>query len=718
MATISVTDQLGLDVDAKPAPTSALLKYFQQLPSLKLDQLDLGKVGGLTLDQPAIHAFSTGVSFQKPVDLGDGAPSLSVGAGVHGSLAIISDADDLPGDDQTMAPDTCYVSFGIEATANADVSIAAGALTFGAAPSTTISLHSYTPLPLKHGITLLQAVQQAVANFYIPAKSADLAGLPPSHIARVAVNGSLTLSGSADLLATANPLATASLPAPLSSVSVSAGATAPIGVSFEIKADYEVVARKLENGAVRIGWYHSKSTDVTVSAKVSGGVSGGIGGTDLFSMVLGAISASPQADLKELADAGVSDSQASAIQDAVKAAVARKLEIAIAGKISGSRSHDASFLYEIEPAALTDQSREAVDQALRGNLVPLHAPGLPGVTSVRSVWDDVRRKAIELDVNLLGILNFRSIASLVLAGKVLYDSATGSLTITDKATAQRIQSVQVNFGANTDKLRHVLAESFLITAAYQGTKQTIGGPALHCSHSFFELNAAESRDNMTHHLQVGVALGLFSAGDTALPTGVAQFGRTLCMVSTEYDTGSANRLFLDANDVPLGVGVYEAAGRAAINDIVLATDPDAVRLRPANDDSLWSQMKDVGQPGFAALFPGVPAPLVGALTADYSTIRWWADAMFSTAQKLAAFRLWVSRHPGAASDDSEFAKMRQDLAGHLRQVAANTREEFGQPWGLIAMSRLSDSRPGAKILITSPALVRNAHRALATATGS
>src|ERR1035441_1032873 len=50
-------DRFGLDVDAQPAPTSALLKYFKPPPSLRLDSFDLSKAGGMTLDQPAIQSL-------------------------------------------------------------------------------------------------------------------------------------------------------------------------------------------------------------------------------------------------------------------------------------------------------------------------------------------------------------------------------------------------------------------------------------------------------------------------------------------------------------------------------------------------------------------------------------------------------------------------------------------------------------------------------------
>jgi hypothetical protein len=241
---------------------------------------------------------------------------------------------------------------------------------------------------------------------------------------------------------------------------------------------------------------------------------------------------------------------------------------------------------------------------------------------------------------------------------------------------------------------------------------------LRCSHSFFELENTTSRSDMGVKLRVGVALGLFSRDEAALPEGISDFGRTLFTAATDYDEDLMNLIFLDANETPLPHGAYEAAGRYAIQFLVQDGDLDAVRLRPAIDDVLWNRMKDVGQPGFAALFPGVPAPFVAAITADYSTIQWWADAMTETAQQLSTVRLWQARNPTATVEDPEFQKLRQNLAGYLRQVAANTREEFGQPWGLIAMSQLVNGKTGAKILISSPTLMRDKRRSLANATGS
>lgn len=707
MATIPLTDKFGLDIGAQPAPTSALLKYFQQLPSLHFDSLDMSKVGGLTLDQSAIQSLSTGLLVKEPVNLGAGAPTFCIGAGAHASIQLIQDLHDLPGSDgdQPEKPsDTCYCSFALDASVSPSLSIAAGDITLGASPSTKVQLASYSRFSPKTGVTLLRAIQETVAAFAAPLRSADLADLADGQITRATVSGKLELSGSVNLLATTNPLASASLPAPLPAAAVSAGGCVTIGVSCEIEADYEVVARKLDSGAVRLGWYRQTATEVAVHATASEGISAGFTGIDLFSKVVGAISASPEADIKELTGAGVPGEQAEAIHGAVHAAAARKLEIAVTSEISRRDSQAATFLYEIVPALLDIEGKQAIDKALRDDLSGLHSPGLAGISCVSSIWDTVCKNSVELDVNLLGILNYRSVATLSLAGKVLYEPATGALVITDQASAERINSTQVNFGADTQKLRHVLAESFLITAAYHGAGKVASAPVLNCRHCFFELQDSTSRSDMARKLRTGAAIGLLAGAEAAVPESVPNFGRTLFSVSTEFDGDMVTGMFLGAGDRPLPREQYEAAGRAAIRFLVQDGDDDAVRRRPAIDDALWNQMKDAGQPSFSRLFPGVPGPLIGAIAADYSTIQWWADAMFDTAHELALVRKWLSQNPNAGLQDASFQELREHLADYLRQVAANTREEFGQPWGLIAMNQLAGRNAGAKFLISGPNL--------------
>jgi len=725
MATIQLTDDLGLDADVTLAPFSALLKYFQQLPALRLTNADFSKAGGLTLDQPALTAVSSGLSFDKDVTAGPGATAISISAGAHGSLELIqrtpvvTTLQDVNSEDVEIAAGTCYLAFGVQASVGVSGGTAGtGLLQFGVGPGETIDIRNYQSFPLQHGITLLDAVKETVGNFIIPASSDDLASVPEGCVATVTGTGSLKLSGTANLLAVTNPLASVALPEPLPALSVTAGGTVQVGATLVLRCTFQVCARNTAPGHVQLGWYRQSASDFAVDATVSESLSAGFGTTDLFSSLIGAISSSAAADLTELQNVGLSPARIQAIQGAVTAAVNRKLELALSAEIGATDSGSTMFLYDIDLSALTADSREALDQALRGDLSELHGSPLPGVTPVQSAWEKARSSRIRLDVNLLGILNFGSVSTLTTSGSVLVEPATGSLVITDKATAERVRSTAVNFGADTQKLRHVMAESFLLTATYQGLQQQVGGPVLTCSHDFFDLDNDTSLDGMVHELRVGSALGIFSGGDAAPPAGIDDFGRTMIHASTAYASSLAETLFLDPAGEPIPQGFYEQAGRAAIQLLVAEGDADAGRRKPAIDDDLWSQMKDQGQPGFALLFPNESAPLLGAITADYSAIVWWADAMACAGQRLSAIRKWFADHPTARQDDPEFQSLRKDLASHLKAVAATTSEQFGEPWGLVAMDQASGRKAAATILITGPKLVFTKERTITAAASS
>jgi hypothetical protein len=222
------------------------------------------------------------------------------------------------------------------------------------------------------------------------------------------------------------------------------------------------------------------------------------------------------------------------------------------------------FLFEVDLAALATSSRQAIDQALRGDLSALHASALPGIALSQSVWEKTRSSHIQLTVNLLGILNFGTISTLASSGAVLAEPATGALVVTDKATANRIRSTAVNFGADTEKLRHVMAESFLITAVYQGLQRQVGAPALTCYHDFFELQQDTTPTRMAQELHIGSALGLFAPADAVPPAGIADFGCTLVRAVVTYDAHNAEALFLAPGGQRLPAGLYEDMGRGAI----------------------------------------------------------------------------------------------------------------------------------------------------------
>jgi len=687
MPTIKMTDRLGAVLNVEAAPASALLRYFHSLPAVAAGNLDLSQAGGLTLDDPAVRSFTTGVDFTggggtKGVDL-------TVHAVVRGGFAVA----DSPG----YAGARC-TRLSIDASA-------AGPACFGVEPGASVEFtHSLRFAPA-HGVTLAEALTRALGGFQIPARTADLEAMPEGSLATVTGAGSLKLSASADLLAIANPLAVAKLPGPIPAVGVTAGGDVRVGGSIEIRGEFQIRAQRVDARRVRVAWHRKKSEQWTVEATASAGVSAGLGQMELFSAVLGAVSANPAADTEALKRAGLSQDQTESIEAAVKSAVARRLELALTIEMSALESDAAAFHYELDLPALDAAARSALDRALHGDLSALEGRALAGISRIQSIWTRVRARRLTLEVNLLGIYNFASVAELVRTGTVLSEPATGALVLTDRVTADRVRSAQVNFGADTEKLRQVLAESFLITAVYRGSVQAVGTPSLTCRHSFFVLRNDTSRPEMLRSVRIGTALGLWTGDPPELPAGAGDFGRTTVHAQTDYDDALASGLFLGDDGAPGSVEFYENAGRAAIQLLVAEQDPDAVRRRPAIDDDLWRKMKRSGQPGFRQLFPNLPAPLLGAIVADYSTIVWWADAMEGAARRLAAMRRFLSQNPAASAQDSGFLALREDLAAHLEKVAAKTREEFGQPWGLVAMHQASARRASASILILCPRLV-------------
>jgi hypothetical protein len=129
-------------------------------------------------------------------------------------------------------------------------------------------------------------------------------------------------------------------------------------------------------------------------------------------------------------------------------------------------------------------------------------------------------------------------------------------------------------------------------------------------------------------------------------------------------------------------------------------------------------MCDAGPFNFAPLFPDLPPEQVQIIASDYSVIVWWADAMSACASRVAAMRTLMAANPDPESP--QFLALRADLAKKLASVASNSVEQFGQPWGLVAMDRVSGCQAAAKVQIAGSrfALLRSRQGALAAAAGS
>jgi hypothetical protein len=620
------------------------------------------------------------------------------------------------GDPIEISASQNYLGIGLTASVSAGLEGKAGDLSFGFDSSRDVSLINYKPFELKPSApTFAFALSRTLSEYIVPGDLADLEGMSEGTVSTVEGSGTLMFSGSINLLSVANPLAVVSLPAPAGSLNVAAGSSIKVGASYAIRSEYQIRAQKLDGHNVRLGYYKKRGSEFRVTASAKAGLAAKAGNFDLIPRILQAISSDAKADQDALVGAGLSATQVEAIEAAIKAGVDRRLEVALALEFGSLNTQEAAFLYEIDLKMLDARGSLAIHHALDGDLSHLTEleNNLPaGVKMLRSILATIRQKQHTFKVNLLGIYSYISISRLILQGTVLYEPTSGDLVITDKATASRIQATQVNFGADGEKLRRVLAENFLLTAFYRCTQLVAKKPQLRVSHGYFELNAKTNHQTMKDNLDVAQSLGLLEPKEKEdRVRGLDDFGRSTLYAETNYSESLAEQLFL-INGKPRPEEDYERAGRKALALLVQPDDPDNYRRGPAMDDGVWAMMKSKGQFNFRPLFPQLTPQQVEVIAVDYTVIRWWATAMRKLGEKLQEIDQFFAAHPNPDPENNQFKSLRKRLAKDLASVAATTKSEFGDPWGLVAMDLLSGRRAEATVQISGSRVAFQAHRHL------
>lgn len=716
MPNIKLTDQLGFSVDAEINPDSTIAKYIKGLAKLKFPKLNLASLKDLPLDQAPLKNLQTGIEFEQPVDIGVDGSEMKIGAGVSGSLSLFSAAEEqlfdpeVFGDPISIGPNQFYLGVGTAASLSSELTNKTGDLSFGFNGGSDINLTTYR-LFEKAGAgefpRFLDALQETIAGFSIPGDLEDLTKMSTGSVVTVEGNGNLKLSGALDMMSAVVPLATVNGPDPFGELKVTAGGSLKIGAGFEITGAYQIRVQKTGNNKVRLGYYKKRGEEFSLKASASAGVSAAVGNFDAIERLMKAISSDPKADVETLKKAGLSEAQIEAIKKVIEAGISRKLEIALGFEFSSTDTSEAAFLFDFDLDQLDEAGRKALHNALDGDLSGLAVKDaeLPaGVNLVRSIFTDIQSKKHALKFNLLGIYNFISVSKLVLEGKVLFERDTGDLIITDKATASRIAASTLNFAADSEKLRKVLAESVLITAAYRCSKLVTHQPELKITHSYFELHTATNWMKMENNLDVFEALKLLDETEKKKLLGSAtQFGRTTLYVETGYDDALVNKLFL-TNGAPRSQQEYETAGRRAVAILVQQGERDDFRRAPATIDELWNEMSKQGQPsfGFLTAFRSLSGTELAEVTGDFTVIKWWARSMKEMSESLAEVRKFIESNPGIDSGNKKFTALRKNLASKLKDVASKTKGKFGDPWGLVAMDQASGGRASAKAFIMGP----------------
>jgi hypothetical protein len=728
MPKIKLTDGLGFNGDVEMPEDAGVVKYIRSLGQIKVSDLNLGALAQIPLDKVPLKSASSGLSFERDVPIGINQVEMTVKAEGGGRLKPLGPKDkqlfdpELFGEPIKIEDGRFYVSLGVTASLASNLSAEARDLGFGLDAGGEVSLAVYKPFA-KFGTPgafkpFVQAVEETARDFVLLGDIEDLAGMSEGLVATIEGGGKLKFSAEAELFSFANPLATVDPPGP-GALNVGAGGSVKVGASYQLFGEYQIRAQKLDKQRVRLGFYKKRGKEFTLSVSAKGGVSAGVGGFDLFERVLKAVSKDPEVDKRQLEDGGLDAEQIKEIEDAVKAAISRKLELAAGFELSASNADEAAFDYEIDLAKLGAEGREALRKALDGDLTALAGGGvaLPaGVTLRRSIFTETQKKKHTFKVNLLGVYNFISIGSLKKRMRVMFVPETGELLITDSATATRITASTSNLAADHAKLRKVMAESFLITAAYRCSRTVLQSPTLEITHSYFELHSKTTRQTLKDNLDVVEALGLLTKQEKEkLLAGPNDFGGTTLYVETSYDDALATSLFLNAKGEAREESEFERAGRDALRLLVQPGDEHDYRRFLGSDEAFWKEIKQAATPDNFKSLEKVKAiknaskltmqNVVGVLAADKALIRWWATELRGTAKKLVEIRKAVKANPNAGLDGNVFNGLRRDLAEHLKGVAARTREEFGDPWGLVATDLATGKGAKVKVRVTGPRVV-------------
>ena len=717
MPTINLSDRLGVEVNAEVNDNSPLAKYLKGLTKLKFDGLNFADLKNATLDQAPLNSLQTGITFSQPIAVG-GNSKLKIDAGVSGGVKLYSAKDKqlfdpaVYNDPIPIQPNQFYVGIDTIASFSPEFTSESGDLSFGLSGASSLGYSSYR-LFEKTGTAMfplwLDALKESVANFTIPRDVDDLAKMSVGSVAAVAGSGSLKVSGQVELLSAINPLASLNLPEPIGgTLALSSGGSIKVGASFEISGAFQIRLHKTGADKVSLGIYRERGKEFNVKATAAIGAGVALGDFQLLEPVLKAISSDPKKDLEKL-KAELDQGKVEAIKKVVEAGISRKLEIALALELTSQNTSSAAFLFGIELSKLDASGRQALHQALGGDLtkLPAQQQQLPvGISLVRTIFTDIKKQKHALKFNLLGIYNFITVSTLILEGRVMFERETGELIITDTATASKISASSLNFAADGEKLRKALAESVLISAAYRCSNLVLQEPQLKIAHTSFEFHTKTDRSTMKDHLDVFEALGLMSAAEkNEILSVAAQFGRTTLYSETAYDDALVTRLFLN-NGKARPRSEYESAGRKALALLVQSGEVAAQRRLPATDDQLWKEMTQLGQANFGAIdkLRNLSGDVLGAIRADYSAIRWWAESMQEMGEALAEVRQFISENQGADPLAEPFNGLRKKLGSKLKEVASKTKSEFGDPWGLVAMDLASGGRAAASARLHSPTL--------------
>jgi hypothetical protein len=699
MPDIPITDIANATADLDISDTSSF--SLAKLSSLHF--ADFPVVGDFhkPVDQSVINHASFAMQLGSPALIAGDAFPTGVAGGVKGTLSIRNASAGAVFDDDGFSPElpiqpgTCWIGLDLQLALTA----AAGATFQGfgvevegnamAGAATLLRLDSDSgSLP-----KLAEALKAALEHYSIPRTVEEIRKQPLGTAHTAEVGGSVKFSGSYSVPISANALASASLPFNYK-LALNPEAILKIGGSLALSGDFVVRTYRTNETQLILGLYKKKGTTIEVKFVAAADIAANLGedDTDLAGAVLDRVF--PKIDPSV---AGFSGEQAEALEGALHACIDNSLATSINGSCAASKTDESAVVYSID-LSVGDQAAtdKAIASALHGDWTLLES--LQNAHPVRNVVRDVRTNGRKIVINLLGFYNAVSISEYVKSCQVLRDP-DGQVVLVDKTKANQLRAAGDPKLADAERLRTALGEGFLTTATYAaaaGGKLALTNFAVQQTYARYAANMPA--DEVRRQVRLGRALKLIGTdGWDAKLAGSGTFAHVKALITATYDAPGALRLFFASPGAQTGFqrAQLEKIGR---DSKIALLDPNETnagsRIAVLQDDKLWAAMDETGNTNaFKTIegLRGLDATALGAVTADWVDIRWWANAMVRVAPQLTkvlrAIELSTAPDP---TTDAAFMQARKALEAILADVGKNTRSAFGDGWGLLVMFNLSN----------------------------
>ena len=639
------------------------------------------------VNDPAFKSAHFSSAFEKPTIPLKG-NTVDVKASVNSTLCVARKTDSpLFGPDDydpvvIASEGECWASFELDTLLDTSIAVPLPqgfGVSFEASTAPQFATYVRIPGSEAANVTLEQAITRVLNAFSILDSSDDVLSIPPDAIYTSDLSGTVKAGGSWSLPLAVNQLSLADAELPFNQdIAVSPAQTVKVKGDIAVTGEFSVRFRRSTANRLTIGLYKKKGTTFEASFIASAGLGANLGKTDLIAAFFNAVA--PGVDFS-----GLQPGDSEKFQKVLKDSLDRSLAISLNAACSPTLSDEAAIVYEVDVTAPNQATKDAIAGALGGDWTTIS--GIPNAKEIRNVVTNTVEKKYSLNVNLLGLYNYRSVNDFVQSMQVIKNHEDGSVVITDSLTAKQIVTASTPLAADPDRLRGALYEAFLATATYKALSAGTGAtPTFGASQDYLLYEDSMGYRDALKELNAGEVLGVMppSVKSQYLASG-AKVHHGRFAASCAYDNDHVLRFYF--SDVtgfkPRTVDDLKKIGRKVLAALLDPQDSvDQKRIAALNSDQAWAEMD------------ANPAQILPPFYSDWTLITWWASAIAEVGPVLADTIRYAKTIVGDPTADKTFMEKRAALAQALDAATHETQAVFEKGFPICVMATLAGLNPG------------------------